>query len=387
MKKPFPLASHLDRIQPFHVMDLLARARALETAGRDIVHMEIGEPAFATPVPIVEAGQQALAQGHTHYTPALGLPALREAIAGSYQQNYGVSVDAARIIITPGSSGALLLALATLVDTGKRVMMTDPGYPCNRNFVYLLGGEVSAIPVTAASNYQPTCEQLQQHWDEQTTALMLASPSNPTGSLITMGHLQRLYDEVSVRQGRLIVDEIYHGLVYEDGVQTALSIADDLFVVNSFSKFYGMTGWRLGWLVAPTDYVPELDKLAQNLFLAAPTPAQYAALAAFKPETQEILQQRRDDFRKRRDYLVEALREIGFAIPVVPQGAFYIYADCSQFSDDSMALANTLLEEIGVAITPGLDFGQYESATHVRFSYTTSMERLKEGVARLRQFF
>jgi aspartate/methionine/tyrosine aminotransferase len=371
-------------IQPFHVMALLARARELEAAGRSIIHMEIGEPDFTTPQPVVDAGLRALAEGRTHYTPASGLPALREQISGFYRQRYGCEVAPGRIIITPGASAALQLALAVLVDPGDRVLLADPGYPCNRNFVYLLNGEPAGIPVGARTGYQPAVTQVAQHWSGNTVALMLASPSNPTGTLLDGDTMQRLYDAVDRRGGGLIVDEIYHGLTYGVNAETALTVSSDIFVINSFSKYFGMTGWRLGWLVAPQAYVPQIDKLAQNLYLAAPTVSQYAALAAFEPKNLAILETRRGEFRMRRDYLLPALREIGFDIPVNPAGAFYLYAGCGRFADDSFAFCERLLEEAGVAVTPGIDFGNNRPERHVRFAYTTSLENLEEGVRRLR---
>jgi aspartate/methionine/tyrosine aminotransferase len=380
------LAARMTAIQPFHVMALLARARELEATGRSIVHMEIGEPDFVSPQPVIEAGMQALAEGRTHYTPAVGLPALRERISDFYAGRYGVEVAPQRIVITPGASAALQLVMAVLVNPGDAVLMADPGYPCNRNFVYLLNGEPLGIPVDASTQYQPDVQQVRAAWRDNVRALLVASPSNPTGTLLGPEALRALYAEVAARDASLVVDEIYHGLTYDAPAVTALSVSDDIFIINSFSKYFGMTGWRLGWLVAPEDVVPEIDKLAQNLFLAAPTLAQYAALTAFEPENIAILEERREAFRQRRDYLLPALRELGFGIPSTPGGAFYLYADCSRFTDDSYRFSQQLLEEAGVAITPGIDFGVSSPERHVRFAYTTSLENLKEGVRRLRAF-
>lgn len=379
-------AHRMQDIQPFRVMELLARARQLEAAGRDIVHMEIGEPDFPTPEPVVRAVLEAIAEGDVHYTPATGLPVLREAISGFYQDRYGIEVEPGRIVVTPGASGALLLVLGAVLNPGQKVLMADPGYPCNRNFVRFLEGKNSAIPVGADTGYQLTAQLVEQHWDEDTAAVMVASPSNPTGTVIPTDELQRIQRFVSQQRGSLIVDEIYHGLIYEGPDDTALAMSDTLFVINSFSKYFSLTGWRIGWLVAPASVVPDIDKLAQNLFLAAPTPAQYAALAALKPESLEILEQRRDAYRQRRDYLLPALRELGFEIPITPQGAFYLYANCERFTDDSLGFANNLLEEAGVAVTPGLDFGNNQPEKHLRFAYTTSRERLEEGVRRLKAY-
>ncbi len=386
MANKVDIAYRMAAIQPFHVMALLARARELEAKGRDIVHMEIGEPDFDTPAPIVQAGIEALQSGKHHYTPAKGLLELRQAISGFYLQKYGVSVDPERILITPGSSGALQLLMAVLINPGQQVLMADPGYPCNRNFVRLVEAESLSIPVAASNGYQLNVNHLQQYWNKQSRAALVASPANPTGTLINTVDMQAMVDFVLQHGGHLLVDEIYHGLTYGVEEQTALAISDDVFVINSFSKYFGMTGWRLGWLVAPQAFVDALDKVAQNIFLAAPTPAQYAALSAFKPETLAILEQRRDTFQQRRDYLLPALKQLGFDIPIIPEGAFYLYANCKQLTEDSYSFCLKLLEEAGVAVTPGKDFGVNKPEQHVRFAYTTSLDRLKLGVERLQQF-
>lgn len=373
-------------IQPFHVMALLARARELEAQGRSIIHMEIGEPDFPTPQPVIDAGIRALQQGNIHYTPALGLPQLREAIAAFYLERYGLSISPARIIVTPGASGALLLALGTLINPGEKVLMSDPGYPCNRHLVRLIESLPIGIGTDAATGYQLTSDLIAKHWDAKTAAVMIASPANPTGTLVDPASLRVIVEKVQALGGRLIADEIYHGLVYQGEAATALSVSDEVFVINSFSKYFGMTGWRLGWLVAPETFVRDADKLAQNIFLAASTPAQHAALAAFQPETIAILEQRRVEFQRRRDYLLPALRNLGLDVPINPQGAFYLYADCSHYTKNSETFAWEVLEHAGVAITPGVDFGRHEAKRHVRFAYTTSLENLKEGVRRLESF-
>ena len=382
----FKRADRMQWIQPFHVMALLARARELEAQGRSIIHMEIGEPDFVTPQPVIDAGIRALQDGYTHYTPAVGLQALRERIAEFYLQRYNVNVEPRRVVITPGASAALQLAMAVLVNPDDQVLMADPGYPCNRNFVYLLNGQPLGIPVTAASAYQPTPQLVREYWTEAVTALLVASPSNPTGTLLGENSLREFHAIAATQGGSLIVDEIYHGLVYDEQATTALAVSDDIFVVNSFSKYFGMTGWRLGWLIAPDEYVADIDKLAQNLFLAAPTIAQHAALKAFDEESINILESRRLEFQQRRDYLLPALRDLGFEIVVIPEGAFYLYANCSRFTDDSYSFASRLLEEAGVAMTPGIDFGINQPETHVRFAYTTSLENLQEGVRRLQEY-
>jgi aspartate/methionine/tyrosine aminotransferase len=377
-------AKRLTHIEPFYVMDILARAQALEAQGRSIVHMEIGEPDFPTAAEIVETGVAALKAGHTHYSPALGLPELRAAIAAAYPPT--ARPEPGRVVVTPGASGALQLIVAALINPGEQVLMADPGYPCNRHFVRLFEGEPLAIPVDASTAYQLNADLIRRHWTSRSVAVLLASPSNPTGTIIPEAEMADIVRTVEQLGGVLIVDEIYHGLVYGQEAVTALSHSPAVFVINSFSKYYGMTGWRLGWLVAPSSYLPALDKLAQNIFLAPNTPAQYAALAAFTPAVQRELQHRREIFRERRDFLLPALRELKFIIPVVPQGAFYLYADCSRFADDSQAFTLDLLERAGVAITPGLDFGNYRAAQHVRFSYANTRENLQEGVSRLRDY-
>lgn len=380
------IAQRMQRIAPFYVMDLLARARGLEAEGRSIIHMEVGEPDFETPAPVVAAGQRALAAGLTHYTPARGLPELRRAIADYYLERDAIRVDAERILITPGSSGALQLALSVLVNPGESVLITDPGYPCNRHFVELVEGRPVALPVGLESGYQLTAERVEAAWRADTKAVLIASPANPTGTLIPDGEMRRLIASVRRLGGALIVDEIYQGLVYGEAGGSALRYADDIFVINSFSKYFGMTGWRLGWLVAPEACIDPLDRLAQNIFLSAPTLSQYAALSALTPETLAILEQRRQAFHERLDFLLPALRALGFSIPVTPQGAFYLYAGCEGMTDDSQQFARSLLEQVGVAVTPGLDFGHNRPETHLRFAYTTDLAKLSEGVERIRRF-
>ena len=381
-----PLARRVAEVAPFHVMALLARAKELEAQGRSIVHMEIGEPDFPTPQPVCAAGARALESGKLFYTPALGLPELRAAIARYYRDRYRVDIPPSRVIVTCGASGALMLAIAALVDPGDEVIMADPSYPANRNFVRVMGGVPVEIAAGAESAYQLLPEMVERHWSARTRAVMVASPANPTGTLMPRQALRAIVEYARSRGGAVISDEIYHGLVYEGECDTALTLGDGVFVINSFSKYFNMTGWRLGWIVVPEAYVRDFDKLAQNIYLSAPTPAQYAALAAFAPETIAILEERRAEFRARRDYLVPALRQLGFRIPVVPQGAFYVYADCSALAPDSFAFARGLLETAGVAITPGADFGAHDAARHVRFAYTNAVPALAEGVKRIGGF-
>ena len=373
-------ADRLQDIKPFRVMEVLARARELEVQGRDIVHMEVGEPDFVTAAPIIDAGRKALAEGLTHYTQALGMPALREAIAGHYQHQYGLDVDPQRIIVTPGASGALLLVAALLVNPGEGMLMTDPGYPCNRHFLRLVEGEGQLVPVTAEERYQLSAKKAAEHWQHNTVGALVASPANPTGEILSLDDLSALYQVVSARAGHLVVDEIYHGLSYDEQAHSILEVTNEAFVINSFSKYFGMTGWRIGWMVAPQAAVSELEKLAQNLFISTSTVAQHAALAAFSEQSREIFEYRREVFCQRRDFLLPQLRQLGFAIPHTPAGAFYLYANASRFSSDSQAFCLEMLERHGIAITPGADFGNYRIDEHVRFAYTTSMQQLEQGI-------
>jgi aspartate/methionine/tyrosine aminotransferase len=386
MSDKHDLARRMEGIEPFYVMDLLAYARELEAQGRNIIHMEIGEPDFPTPEPIRQAAQSVLATNPIHYTSALGLPELREAISGFYRQRYQLDIPASRIVVAPGASGALQLVTGILINPGDAVLMADPGYPCNRHFVRLFEGDAVSVPVGPDTHYQPDRGLLERYWADKTRAVLIASPSNPTGSLIPAEQLREIYQLARQRDAVLIVDEIYHGLTYVGQPQSALELGDSVFVVNSFSKYFGMTGWRLGWIVAPEWAVEALDRLAQNLFLAPPTLSQHAALAAFHPETIDILEERRAAFQERRDFLVPALKALGFGIPEQPQGAFYIYANSARFSDDSFVFCRRLLDEAGVAITPGKDFGTHAAAEHVRFAYTSDMESLAEGVKRLKEY-
>jgi len=386
---PTPSAAGYSRrsqdIAPFHVMSLLACAQALEQAGHDVIHLEIGEPDFTTAAPIVQAGQAALAAGHTRYTAARGLPALRQAIAGFYRDRYQVQVDPERILITPGGSGALLLASSLLVDPGRHWLLADPGYPCNRHFLRLVEGAAQLVPVGPETAYQLTPSLVEQHWNADSVGALVASPANPTGTVLSAADLAALSQALKARGGHLVVDEIYHGLTYGMDAQSVLQVDDDAFVLNSFSKYFGMTGWRLGWLVAPPKAVPDLEKLAQNLYISASSIAQHAALACFEPEALAIFEQRRAAFRERRDYLLPALRALGFRIDVEPEGAFYLYCDVSAFTDDAQTFCAHFLETQHVAFTPGLDFGHHRASQHVRLAYTQQVSRLEEAVARIRR--
>jgi aspartate/methionine/tyrosine aminotransferase len=377
------LAARMADIEAFHVMDVQNRAHELEAAGRRIVHMEIGQPDFAAPPLVAQAAIEAIRQRRLGYTASIGIPELRQAISDYYRERLGVTVPSSRIVVTAGASGAFLLTLGALVDPGDEVLMPDPCYPCNRHFVRMFEGRPRAIPVDEKQHYQLADADIRSRWRRATRGVLLASPSNPTGTTIPREELRAIIASVQRAGGFVVMDEIYQGLVYDGEASTVLELADDVFVINSFSKYFNMTGWRLGWIVAPETHVREIEKLAQNAFICPSAPAQYAALAAFRPETLAVLEERRQEFRRRRDYMVPALRELGFRIPVMPQGAFYIYAGCESFTKDSTQFALRVLEEAGVAITPGLDFGSNHPEHHVRFAYTRSLEDLEEGVERI----
>lgn len=389
-------ASRTDEIAPFQVMAILKQAQALAAKGVDVIHLEIGEPDFDTPQPIIQAGIDALAAGKTHYTPALGLPELRQKIADFYQARYGVAVSANRIAITPGASGALLLLMAARLEEGDELLMADPGYPCNRHFARVFEARGRLIATSADSEFQLTPQHIRQHWTKsKSKAVLIASPANPTGAMLSHQELEEIAVTTAQQGGELWVDEIYHGLTYHDGKdskfagkrpQTALVLGDNVIVLNSFSKYFGMTGWRLGWMVVPEDYIPVIERLAQNLFLAPTTPSQHAAMAAFDEDSLAIMEERRLELQQRRDYLLAELPKLGFKIPVVPDGAFYIYADASELTQDTQAFCQQLLQDTGVAITPGFDFGDHNANLFVRFAYTTNIERLQQAIARIQQW-
>ena len=382
----FDRAKRLNMIEPFHVMRLLEKAKNMEERGVDIIHMEVGEPDFPTPDSILKAGQAALTHQKTFYTPAVGLMELREAISQYYEDCYQIDVSPHRIIITPGASGALLLVCSLLVNTNQTLMMTDPGYPCNRHFLRLLGADAQLIPVDASQNFQISAQDVHLQWRQETAGVLLASPANPTGAVLTEEQLTEITRTVKQKKGFVIVDEIYHGLQYGEPSPPALSIDDSIIVINSFSKYFQMTGWRLGWLILPESLISEADKLSQNLFLSPSSIAQHAALAAFDAETLETLEERRSVFKVRRDYLFSGLNALGLNVQGNPAGAFYLYAESKSFSDDSLRFVESLLDEEGIAIAPGIDFGNFRAESHVRFSYTAPIETLEIALDRLSRF-
>jgi aspartate/methionine/tyrosine aminotransferase len=373
-------------IQPFVVMDVLARAHQLEAAGRRVIHMEIGEPDFTATPQVVEAAVRALRDGLTAYTATLGLPALREAIAAHYASCFSKQIAASRIAIISGASGGLLLTLALYVNPGDEILVPDPGYPGYRHMVRAFEGFARPLRVSPASNFQPTLEMVRASWGRRTRGLLLGSPSNPTGTVIARPELARIAAFIAERGGVLIVDEIYQGLVYGEAPSTALGLPGEVAIVNSFSKYFCMTGWRLGWVALPQRRMREFEKLAQHLFICAPTIAQHAALACFLPSTLKILEERRIEFQRRRDFLLPAIERAGLGVPARPTGAFYIYAACPGRNVDAKKFALQLLESEGVAATPGIDFGSNETRGFVRFAYTRGMADLEEAARRLERF-
>lgn len=367
-------------------MEVIKRASDMEKAGRSVIHLSIGEPDFPAAQPVLDAAAHSLQGGAMRYTQATGLPALREAISSHYQSRFQLNVPAERIVITAGASGALLLACAALIGRDSEVLMPDPSYPCNRHFVAAFEGRAVMIPCGPVERFQLTAAMVRAHWSERTAGVLLASPSNPTGTSIVPAELSAIADAARERGGFTLVDEIYQGLSYDTPPLSALALGEDLIVINSFSKYFNMTGWRLGWLVVPPAMLPAIEKLAQNMFICASSLAQHAALACFTPAATAIFESRKEEFQRRRDYLVPALKQLGFGVPVLPDGAFYIYADCSRFTHDSDAFARELLDQTGVVMVPGLDFGQYSARHYLRVSYATSMEKLIEAIDRLRTY-
>lgn len=378
-------SDRVTRISPFRVMELMERAEQLEAAGYRVVHFEVGEPDFATAGPIVEAGRQALAEGYTKYTHALGIRALREAISRDYGERLGVEIPAGRIAVTSGASGGLLLLCSLLLDPGAGLLIGDPGYPCNEAFVHVVGGLPQRVALRADAGYVPSVSDLSMAWRDDTAGILLASPANPTGAVIGDSQLGTLANFVHERGAFFILDEIYQGLIYgkEPGARTGLAVDDRLFVLNSFSKYFGMTGWRLGWIVVPESCMQLIERLAQNLFISPSSVAQRAALAAFSEEAMGIHEERRQRFDARRGELLAGLEGLGFSVPAKPDGAFYLYVDVSVTGMDSHDFCWRLIEEFQVAVTPGIDFGTNSHGRFVRFAYTTDDESIGLGIERI----
>ncbi|MEZ5081481.1 MAG: aminotransferase class I/II-fold pyridoxal phosphate-dependent enzyme [Thermoleophilia bacterium] len=378
-----PFAKRVSAIAPFEVMEVLGLARELEHGGADVIHLEVGEPDFATPEPVREAARRAVSDEPMTYTSGIGLIELREAIARWYHDVFGVTVDVDRIVVTTGSSAALLLALGACVNSGDRVLMGDPAYPCNRNFARLFDAEPILVPTDAGSAYQLTADQIRVAATPDTSAVIVASPANPTGTLVADDAWDGLIAACDTVGATLIVDEIYQGLVYGRSPHTVLAHTDQVVVVNSFSKYFQMTGWRVGWLVVPPGWTRHIETLAQNLFICPPTPSQHAAVAALSPDCAPILDARRREFANRRDVLLRELPRTGLVVDAVPDGAFYVYADTRAIADDSFAMVRDLLSAQGVALTPGRDFGDHAPDTHVRIAYTQPVPRLLEAIQRI----
>ncbi|MBO9355010.1 pyridoxal phosphate-dependent aminotransferase [Bordetella petrii] len=377
------LASRAQGFQTFHVVELFKEAQALRAEGRDIISLGIGEPDFTAPAQVVEALERAARAGLSGYSAPAGLAGLREAIAGFYATEFGAAVDPSRVIVTSGASGALSLACAAIVEPGAEVLMPDPSYPANGNFVLAAGGRPRLIPSSADQRFQLSAQAVRDHWTADTGGVLVASPSNPTGTSIARDEMAALLHAVRERQGFTIVDEIYLGLSYENAPRSALTLDDDIIVINSFSKYFHMTGWRLGWMIVPQRLVAPIEKMAASLAICAPTLAQHAALACFAPDTLKIYEHRRDAFKQRRDYLLPEFERLGLHVPVKPDGAFYIYADISARGEDSAALSHRLLHDAGVAAVPGLDFGPAHGHHTLRMSYATGLDRLEEAVRRM----
>lgn len=380
------LAARVARIEPFHVMEVVKQADALERAGRSVIHLSIGEPDFTATEPVQRAAAAAIAQANTRYTAALGLHPLRERIAEWYSKHHGVDVEPAAIAVTAGASAALLLTCAALVERDTEVLLPDPSYPCNRHFIAAFDARARLLPTGAKQRFQLDAAQVEQHWSDATRGILIASPSNPTGTSIEPDELRRLIAAVEARGGFVISDEIYLGLSYDGVATTALGTSDRVVAINSFSKYFAMTGWRLGWVVMPQSIRSAFERLAQNLYICPSTVAQHAALACFEPESMAVYEERRAEFRRRRDFLVPALERLGFKVPVHPDGAFYIYADVSGLSADSDRFVVDVLQATGVCLVPGKDFGTHAPEQYVRISYATSLEQLEEAVERLRTY-
>ncbi len=379
MRRP-ACAMTAEGVTPFYVMEILERAREMEAGGADIVHMEIGEPDFTTPEVIKEAALRAIMENRTFYTESLGIPELRRRVAEEYGRRYGLDITPQRIVITSGTSGAFLLLSCMLLGRGRTLLLSDPGYPCYRNFGRLAGARTVMLPVDDSSRFEVRPSQIMD-FEGKPHLVIVASPSNPTGVIYRRDSLASLGEAVEARGGTLVVDEIYSGLTYDGDFMTTLGIPGGPIVVNGFSKAFAMTGWRLGWMVLPEHLVRPAQKIAQNVFISPPTISQYAALAAF--DAVADLERMRLTYRKRRDFLLPELRRLGFRIPVDPEGAFYIYADIGRWGIDSMEFVERALREARVALTPGYDFGLYKADSHVRFSYANSIERIREGCLRL----
>ena len=388
------LAGRLAHIDPFYVMECAKAARLIADSpacdpaqgGERMLFLNIGEPDFTAPPLVQEAAERAIRAGKTQYTEAMGLPALREALSGWYAQRFGLDIPARRIMVTAGASAALQLACLALFEAGDEVLMPDPSYPCNRHFVAAAGAQARLLPTRPATRFQPDAATVRAYWSPRTRGVVLATPSNPTGTSIARPEMAAIVQAVRERGGVTLVDEIYLGLSYDPAFgQTALSLGDDVISINSFSKYFGMTGWRLGWLVLPPQLVGPVERLAQNLYICASTVAQQAALACFEPDSMTEYESRRQEFQRRRDFVVAELRDMGLPVPVMPDGAFYAWFDCSSYSASSWDFCQRMTAQAHVALTPGRDFGPLMAERFVRLSFASSMSQLRLAVQRLRR--
>ena len=388
------ISQRAQAIEPFYVMEVAKAAaelgKTVADTDRPMVFLNIGEPDFTAPPLVQEAAARAVRDGLTQYTPALGLMPLRERISDWYATRWGAKVPASRIVVTAGASAALHLACMALINPGDEILMPDPSYPCNRHFVSAAGGQAKLLPTTAAERFQLTADKVEEAWSAHTRGVLLASPSNPTGTSIHPDALRRIHQVVQARGGITLVDEIYLALSFDAQFgQTALTIDDSIISINSFSKYFNMTGWRLGWMVVPEALVPIIERLAQNLFICPSAIAQHAALACFEPASIALYEQRRDEFKARRDFFIPALNDLSLSVPVMPDGAFYAWADCSDACaklgvNGSWDFAFEVMKRAHVAVTPGRDFGVAQTANFIRFSTASSMAQLQTAVTRLR---
>jgi aspartate/methionine/tyrosine aminotransferase len=388
------ISRRAERIEPFYVMEVAkaasALAREFESSDAPMIFLNIGEPDFTAPPLVQEAAERAIRQGLTQYTQATGLPALRERLSDWYRSRFGLHIDAGRIVITAGASAALQLACMALIDEGDEILMPDPSYPCNRHFVSAAGGQARLLPTDADGRFQLSAAQVEGEWSASTRGVLLASPGNPTGTSIALDELKRIHATIQTHGGLTLVDEIYLALSHDDAYgQSALSLGDDVISVNSFSKYFNMTGWRLGWLVVPEPLVPVIERLAQNLFICPSAIAQQAALACFEPASLQEYERRRAAFRHRRDVFIPQLNAMGLTVPVMPDGAFYAWADCTQACESlgvasSWELSFELMRQAHVAVTPGRDFGSTNTAQFIRLSTASSLAQLQMAADRLK---
>jgi aspartate/methionine/tyrosine aminotransferase len=374
------ISRRAEEMTPFLVMDVLERAHAMECQGIDVVHLEVGEPDFDLPAPVCEAVTKAIAQGYTHYTHSLGDPELREAIAEHYAERYGVSVEPDQIVVGSGTSPAMMLVFAALLEQGDEVIISDPGYACYPNFIRFAGGVPVPVKVSEEDGFQLSADAIASQVSDKTRAVVINSPSNPTGTVLSEDRMREIND-LGVR---VVSDEIYHGLVYEGREHSILEFTDDAIVLNGFSKLYAMTGLRLGYLIAPPEFIRPIQKMQQNLFICASSAVQRAGIAALRETDEDVVRMRRT-YDERRRFIIRRLRELGFGITTEPTGAFYVFVNARHLSNDSYNLAFDILEKAHVGVTPGVDFGA-NGEGYLRFSYANSLERIADGLARVERY-